>query len=88
MRQFLHVNEIPARSKTSSAPLIQSSAQSGGREILPQYDQYSTYAQSYEQALQEATKASEAVSGEDRQDGWVQTCIEHREIVPVQCLHQ
>ena len=44
---------------------------------------YSTHTQSCERAVQEVAKASEAVYGEDRRDGWVRARIDHREIVPV-----
>ena len=42
-----------------------------------------THTQSCERAVQEVSKSSEAVYGEDKRDGWVRARIDHREILPV-----
>ena len=44
---------------------------------------YSTHTQSCERAVQEVNKASEAVYGHDRRDGWVRARVDHREMLPV-----
>jgi hypothetical protein len=45
---------------------------------------YSTHTQSCERAVQEVSKASEAVYGEDRRDGWVRARIDYRDATSVQ----
>ena len=46
-------------------------------------ESYSTHTQSCERAVQEVSKASEAVYGEDKRDGWVRARMSHREILPI-----
>ena len=46
-------------------------------------DPYSTHTQSCERAVQEVSKATTSVYGEDRRDGWVQAKVDHREMMPV-----
>ena len=46
-------------------------------------ESYNTHTQSCERAVQEVSKSSEAVYGEDKRDGWVRARIDHREILPV-----
>ena len=46
-------------------------------------DPYSTHTQSCERAVQEVSKATTSVYGEDRRDGWVRARVDHREMMPV-----